>query len=250
VISPSKRPPPKQHKTNTRVEYPCPQRYSNPQPQQSSCCIPTLQTAGQQDQLFIHFNKNNLHDYLYYLGLSRTRWPLGLRCGSTAARLLGLRVRFPPRALTPFSCEWWLLSGRSLCEGPIPRTEQSYRVWPARGCRALRKTVVLGLQVFEQKPTRWKLYLPESLGRVVISGLPSPTVIRATSKQESYNHRRNGRWPTMVRLLESGCTNYSNCSFPRAPANRKVGYVLIITTNHQDAFQSHDIINSGEYVGT
>ena len=61
------------------------------------------------------------------LGLSR--WPLFLRRGSAAARLLGLWVRIPPGASMPVSCECCVLSGRGLCVGLITRPEESYRLW-------------------------------------------------------------------------------------------------------------------------
>jgi hypothetical protein len=51
-----------------------------------------------------------------------------LRRGSTAARLLGLRVRIPPRTWMSVCCECCVLSGRGLCDGLITRTEESYRV--------------------------------------------------------------------------------------------------------------------------
>ena len=60
---------------------------------------------------------------------SRSRWPRGLRCGSAAARLLGLRVRIPPRAWLFLSYEFYVLSGRGLCGWPIPRPEEPYRAW-------------------------------------------------------------------------------------------------------------------------
>ena len=56
-----------------------------------------------------------------------SRWLRGLRRGSAAARLLGLRVRMQPGAQMFVSCEC-LLSGRDPCEGPIPRAQESYRV--------------------------------------------------------------------------------------------------------------------------
>ena len=61
--------------------------------------------------------------------LSRYQWPSGLRRGSAAARLLVLRIRIPPGAWMFVSCECCLLSGGGLCDGPIPRPEESYRVW-------------------------------------------------------------------------------------------------------------------------
>ena len=55
----------------------------------------------------------------------RSQWPRGLRRRSTAARLLGLRVRIPPTAWLSAFCECCVLSGRGLCNGPIPRPEKS-----------------------------------------------------------------------------------------------------------------------------
>jgi hypothetical protein len=39
------------------------------------------------------------------LMLGRSQWPRGLRCGSAAVRLLGMRVRIPPRVWMSVSCE-------------------------------------------------------------------------------------------------------------------------------------------------
>ena len=50
--------------------------------------------------------------------------PRGLRRGSAAFRLLGLRVLIPPEAWMPVSCECYVLSGKGLCDGPIPRLEE------------------------------------------------------------------------------------------------------------------------------
>jgi hypothetical protein len=63
------------------------------------------------------------------LYLGRSQWPCGLRRGSTAARLLGLWLRIPPRAWISVSCDCCVLSGRGLCDGLVPRPEESYRVW-------------------------------------------------------------------------------------------------------------------------
>ena len=59
----------------------------------------------------------------------RFQWPSGLRRGSTAARMLGLRVRIPPGTWKFVYRECCVLSGRGLCDGPITRPEESYRVW-------------------------------------------------------------------------------------------------------------------------
>jgi hypothetical protein len=45
-----------------------------------------------------------------------------------ARSMLGLRVRIPPGAWIPLSCECCVLSVRGLCDGPISRPEESYRV--------------------------------------------------------------------------------------------------------------------------
>jgi hypothetical protein len=59
----------------------------------------------------------------------RSQCPRGLRRGSTAARLLGLRVRIPPGAWMSVCCECCVLSGRGLCDGLVPSPDESYRVW-------------------------------------------------------------------------------------------------------------------------
>jgi len=56
---------------------------------------------------------------------SRPQLPGGLRLGCTVACLLGLRVRIPPAAWTPVSCECCLLLSRGLCDRPITRPEES-----------------------------------------------------------------------------------------------------------------------------
>ena len=50
------------------------------------------------------------------------------RRGSTAARLLGLRVRNPAGTRMSICCECCVLSGRGLCDGPITRKEESEEV--------------------------------------------------------------------------------------------------------------------------
>jgi hypothetical protein len=55
------------------------------------------------------------------LRCGQSRWPLGLRRGSAAARLLGLWVRIPPGHGCQTLVECCVLSGRSLGD--------SYRLW-------------------------------------------------------------------------------------------------------------------------
>jgi hypothetical protein len=56
------------------------------------------------------------------------------RHGSPAERLLGSWVRIPPGATMFVCCTVFVLSGRGLCDGPIPRPEESYRLWCVSDC--------------------------------------------------------------------------------------------------------------------
>jgi hypothetical protein len=61
--------------------------------------------------------------------ISRSQWPRRLRRRSAAERLLlGSWVRVPPEGWMFVSCTVFVLSGRGLCDGPIPRPEESYRL--------------------------------------------------------------------------------------------------------------------------
>jgi hypothetical protein len=55
--------------------------------------------------------------YSTYHRLNLSQWPRGLRRGSAASRLLGLRVRILPRAWMSVCCECCVLLGRGLCDG-------------------------------------------------------------------------------------------------------------------------------------
>jgi hypothetical protein len=61
--------------------------------------------------------------------LGRSQWPHGLRCGSVAARLLGLWVRIPAGAWMPVTGKCCVLKDRGPCVGLITRPEESYWVW-------------------------------------------------------------------------------------------------------------------------
>ena len=94
-----------------------------------------------------------------YFGQVFGYWPIqrsrALMRGFAAARMPGLRVRIPPGALMSVSCDCCVVSGRSLCDGPIPSPEESYRLWcfvvcdletskirrqwPTRGCPTIKK---------------------------------------------------------------------------------------------------------------
>jgi hypothetical protein len=64
-----------------------------------------------------------------WIALHWFQWPLRLRCGFTQGLLLGLMLQIPPGAWMSVSCECCVLSGRHLCDWPITRPEESYRVW-------------------------------------------------------------------------------------------------------------------------
>ena len=62
--------------------------------------------------------------------LRRSQRSRDLRRGSAAARLLVFRVRIPPRAWKPVSCEYCVLSGRRHCDEFVTRPEVLRRcVW-------------------------------------------------------------------------------------------------------------------------
>jgi len=56
----------------------------------------------------------------------RSQGPCDLWRRSVAARLLGLRGTFPPGKWMSVCCECWVLSSRRVCDGTIPRPEESY----------------------------------------------------------------------------------------------------------------------------
>jgi hypothetical protein len=61
-------------------------------------------------------------------------FPRSLRLRSAAERLLGSLVRIPRGARMFVSCTVFVLSGRGLCDGPISRPEESYRLWCVFEC--------------------------------------------------------------------------------------------------------------------
>jgi hypothetical protein len=65
--------------------------------------------------------------------LRRSQWPGCLRRRSAAKRLLGLRVR-SHRGMDVCLLCMFVLSGRGLFDGPIPRPEESYRLWCVSEC--------------------------------------------------------------------------------------------------------------------
>jgi hypothetical protein len=76
-----------------------------------------------------HFPSNTRIFYSRVSKNSQPQWPSGLRWKSADARFPGLRVRIPPEAWISVYCECWVLSGRNLCDVPIPRPGECYRLW-------------------------------------------------------------------------------------------------------------------------
>jgi len=66
---------------------------------------------------------------IVYLCWCRSQWPRGPRRGYAAVFLLGLRVLIPPAAWIPVSFECCVLTSRGLCDRPITRPEEFYRLW-------------------------------------------------------------------------------------------------------------------------
>ena len=64
-----------------------------------------------------------------YNAVLRCQSPRGLRSRSATARLMRLWARIPPRAWMFVCCGCSVLSGRGLCDEPITRPEESYRLW-------------------------------------------------------------------------------------------------------------------------
>jgi hypothetical protein len=65
---------------------------------------------------------------------SRSQWPRGLRCRSTAARLLRSLIRIPQGAWMFVCCVCSVLSGRGLCDELITCPEESYPLWRVVMC--------------------------------------------------------------------------------------------------------------------
>ena len=65
----------------------------------------------------------------FYMSVCPYQWPSSLRKGSSV-----FRVQIPPGARMSVSCECCVFSVKGLCDGLIPRPEESYRLWCAIMC--------------------------------------------------------------------------------------------------------------------
>ena len=59
------------------------------------------------------------------LPVSHHEYPYAKALVTDPAHMKELRVRIPPRTWMSVSCEYCVLSGRGLCDWPIPRSEES-----------------------------------------------------------------------------------------------------------------------------
>ena len=64
----------------------------------------------------------------------RSQWPRGRRRRSVATRLLRVWVRLLPGPWMSDCCECCVLSDGGLCDEPITRSEESYRMWCVAVC--------------------------------------------------------------------------------------------------------------------
>ena len=89
------------------------------------------------------FNKSKylVSQYVPVILYSRSLWPRGLRSGSAPALLLGLRFRIPPEVRMSRCCECCVLSGGILCDGPITRPQESYRLVGPAECDLQTSTI-------------------------------------------------------------------------------------------------------------
>jgi hypothetical protein len=79
-------------------------------------------------------NCSNIILFLIKQGFVRLYFIQSLRSRSAAACLMKLWVRFPPWAWVSFSSACCVLSDRGLCDEPITRPNESYRLWCVVAC--------------------------------------------------------------------------------------------------------------------
>jgi hypothetical protein len=94
----------------------------------------------------------------------RFQWPRGLRCRTSAACPLRMRIRNPSGVWMSVCCECSVLSGRVLCDKLITRPEESYRVW----CVWVWSRNLVN----EEALTHWGLWRPQkcpSSGQTIVS---------------------------------------------------------------------------------
>ena len=127
---------------------------------------------------------------IHIIVVSRSRWPHGLSFRSAASRLLRLWVRILPKAWMSVCCKCCVLSGRGLCDGPITRPEESYRLW----C-----VVVCDLEISWMRrpwPSLLLLLLLLFVLSSLVTGLSFPVLLL------------NQRWSPPLTLQASHCSTF------------------------------------------
>jgi len=121
--------------------------------------------------IFMRFcHQNSIVVWCRYLGccmelITQWGWPRLLKPTSKSARLLGWRIRIPPGVWPSLSSECCVLSGRSLNDGPIPRLEESYRVWVCH-CVCSGETITLYLKWVRRRGHTKKMWLISLIGDI------------------------------------------------------------------------------------
>ena len=72
--------------------------------------------------------------FVHNRGLCLSRWLRGVRPRYASDLSLRLRLRIPLGAWLSVCCECCVLSGRDLCNGPIPRPDESSTVCGVSEC--------------------------------------------------------------------------------------------------------------------
>jgi hypothetical protein len=75
------------------------------------------------------YSNDLFYEIYFYKWPTRSQWSRGLRHRSAVARLQRLWVRIPREVWITVCFECCVLSGRSLCDGPTTRLEDSFRLW-------------------------------------------------------------------------------------------------------------------------
>ena len=135
-----------------------------------------------------------------------------LRRESATARLQGLRVRIPPGPWMSVSCEWCVLSGRGLCDGLIPRPEETHRV-RMRLSVIRRNNSCLHLQWIDRRGQAYKERKKENPG----GGVSQLWLVRSNQlRGASPSRESNALSSSQFLYLTTHNTHNSQTSMPTA----------------------------------
>jgi hypothetical protein len=91
----------------------------------------------------VHFvNMGTFRIWKFRFRIYDIQWPIPVAaqskaqvCGRALAGIVGSN---PTGGMIFVSCTVFVLSGRGLCDGPIPRPEESYRMWCVLQCDQMK----------------------------------------------------------------------------------------------------------------